>query len=132
MQCTIAMCSPSLSSSVPSPLRTDSVLPLEEPEAAAAAGLDDSEEPPPPLVEAAAFLSRTLRRKLETGSLVLYVQGGPAGWLIRTEIILNAAYEISFCFLVALGQAARFYRFIFSEVSLTISFLPGGRVAVSL
>ena len=132
MQCTIAMCSPSLSSSVPSPLRTDSVLPLEEPEAAAAAGLDDSEEPPPPLVEAAAFLSRTLRRKLETGSLVLYVQGGPAGWLIRTEIILNAAYEISFFFLVALGQAARFYRFIFSEVSLTISFLPGGRVAVSL
>ena len=130
MQCTIAMCSPSLSSSVPSPLRTDSVLPLDEPEAA---GPDDSEEPPPPpLVEAAAFLSRTLRRKLETGSLVLYVQGGPAGWLIRTEIILNAAYEISFFFLVALGQAARFYRFIFSEVSLTISFLPGGRVAVSL
>ena len=131
MQCTIAMRSPSFSSSVPSPLRTDSVLPLDEPEAAA--GPDDSEEPPPPpLVEAAAFLSRTLRRKLETGSLVLYVQGGPAGWLIRTEIILNAAYEISFCFLVALGQAARFYRFIFSEVSLTISFLPGGRVAVSL
>ena len=58
---------------MPSPLRTDSVLPLDKPEAppAAEGGLDDIEEPPP-LAEAAALLSLTLRRKLETGSLVLY------------------------------------------------------------
>ena len=55
---------------MPSPLRTDSVLPLDKPEAAAP-GLDESEEPPPP-TEEAAFLRRTLRRKLEMGSLVLY------------------------------------------------------------
>ena len=53
---------------MPSPLRTDSVLPLDKPEAAT--GLDESEELPPP-TEETAFLSRTLRRKLEMGSRVL-------------------------------------------------------------